>query len=124
MMITDIDAVGAALEDLDQAFDAAVADLAEWQRTEAAPTLAALRDMLPGLAGHVDAERIRKMIHVFAPPDHVGVHEAARLAGRSPERIRQLCRTGEIGHFDAQRRRYIVSRRLLDEYMTTRRRPV
>jgi hypothetical protein len=105
-----------ALEDLEATFDAAVDALQDWQRTEAAPTLAALRGTLPDLVGHVDAERVRKMIHVFAPPDHIGVHEAARIAGRSPERIRQLCRSGEIGHLDAQTGRYSVSRRLLDGY--------
>jgi hypothetical protein len=106
----------ASLEDLDQAFDAAVADLAEWQRAEAAETLAALRTTLPPLAGHIDAARVRRMIAVFVPSDVIGVHEAARIAGRSPERIRQLCRSGEIGHLDATKRRYSVSRRLLDEY--------
>jgi hypothetical protein len=128
MMITDDIAppsdTDAALAELNAAYHQALSELPDWQRDEAAETLDALRGTLPGLAGHIDEARVRRMIAVFVPSDVVGVHEAARIAGRSPQRIRQLCRSRYIGHFDAQRRRYRVSRRLLDEYMTTKRRPV
>jgi hypothetical protein len=117
MSSTETDArVGATLDELHEAFDAACSDLAEWQRAEAAETLDALRGTLPGLVGHADAAHVKRMIHVFAPPDHIGVHEAAGIAGKSTERIRQLCRSGDIGHLDAQTGRYSVSRRLLDGY--------
>jgi hypothetical protein len=105
-----------ALEDLEATFDAELSGLADWQRSEAAPTLAALRATLPGLAGHVDAERVRKMIHVFAPSDEIGIEEAAALVNKTPNRIRQLCRKG-IGRYVPQERRWLVSRnRLLKHF--------
>jgi hypothetical protein len=116
MSSTDTEDRPATLAELNSAYDAALSELPDWKRDEAGSVLAALRNTLPPLAGHIDAERVKRMIAVFVPSDHVGVHEAARIAGRSPERIRQLCRSGEIGHLDAQTGRYSVSRRLLDAH--------
>src|ERR1700730_17413028 len=97
MITDDIESPSAPLAELHSAYDQALADLPDWKREEAGDVLDALRDTLPGLAGHIDADRIRRMIAVFVPSDVIGVHEAARIAGRSPERIRQLCRSGDLG---------------------------
>ena len=116
MNCTDTRAGRDVLADLERTFDSAVDALQDWQRAEAAETLAALRTTLPPLAGHIDAERVWRMVHVFAPSDEIGIEEAAALVNKTPNRIRQLCRKG-IGRYVPQERRWLVSRnRLLKHF--------
>jgi hypothetical protein len=65
--LLDVSTAGASLNDLRTAFDQALSELPDWKREEAGIVLAALRNTLPPLAGHVDAAYVRKLIGVFVP---------------------------------------------------------
>jgi Helix-turn-helix domain len=110
----------AELAGLHQAFDAAVNDLQDWQRAEAALALDALRnDALPPLAGFIDAEQVRNMVAVIVPRDWIGIEEAAEIARRSSERVRQWCRSGKLGRRVGGK--WMMGRGELEEFLGDRR---
>jgi Tfp pilus assembly protein PilN len=117
--ISTLDAPTSALEELYQAYDAAVSELPDWKRDEAGIVLAALRNTLPPLAGYVDVSYVRKLIGVFVPGDVIGIEEAARIAGRSEERVRQWCRAGNLGR--RHDGRWMMERAELEEFLAGRR---
>jgi Helix-turn-helix domain len=111
-------AVSAELAELHSAYDQALAELPDWKRDEAGIVLAALRNTLPPLAGYVDASYVRKLIAVFVPNDVIGIEEAARIARRTPERVRQWCRSGKLGRLEGGR--WLIGRAELETFLADR----
>jgi hypothetical protein len=87
----------------------------EWQLARAWVPLVRLCATLPEYVGCIDASKVAKMIDVDVPYDEISVEEAAKLVNRTPNRIRQLCRTG-IGRYVSQERRWLVFRKKLLEH--------